>query len=73
MIGVFKSSNACFSSFIKEGILFKFLLKNSYDTFIKILETYANPELNYSKSYFNYAYAYFELSLKRNKYLNENG
>ena len=48
-------------------------MKNSYDTFIKILETYANPELNYSKSYFNYAYAYFELSLKRNKYLNENG
>ena len=53
--------------------LFKFLLKNSYDEFIKILETYANPELNYSKSYFHYAYAYFESSIKKGKFMNENG
>ena len=53
--------------------LFKFLLKNSYDEFIKILETYANPELNYSKSYFHYAYAYFESSIKKGKLMNENG
>ena len=53
--------------------LFKFLLKNSYEEFFKILETYVNPELISSKSLFNYAYTYFEISIKRNNYLNENG